>query len=173
MRGVSSTSTNPVVAYNVSARRDLRWWMLLAVAIAFTWAGFTVDPASNCSSDGECAPILVPIAAGLGLLALLAALAWLGANPSRGSRLDLGSGDLEWWQGRTSKHAGDHGQTNAVHISRIMIQRHSESADGVHVYDMAGDRLAYLDEEVIPWPQTDWATQLVAAWPHITLDIRD
>jgi len=162
-----------VLQFEVSARRDLRWLLLLVVAIGFVWAGFTVDPLDNCSSDGECAPILVPIAAGIGLLALLAALATLSANPSRGSRVDLASGDMVWWQGRTLRHAGDHGQTNAAQISRIMIQRDSDSADAVHIYDLAGVRIAYLDEEVIPWRQEDWAAKLVAAWPHIGLEIRE
>ncbi len=146
--------------------------MLLAVGVGFTWAGFSVDPMSNCSPDGDCAPILVPIAACIGLFALIYALALLSANPSRGSTLDTESGDLVWWQGRTTGHAGDHGWINAAQISRILIQHQSESADNVHVYDLAGERLAYLDEEVIPWQQEQWATRLVAAWPHIVLEVR-
>ena len=169
---MDATPPANVVRFERCARRDPRWWMLLVVAIAFTWAGFTVDPLSNCSESGECAPILVPLAAGIGVLALIAALGLLLANTSRGSRLDLASGDLVWWQGRTTSYAGDHGQTNAAQISRIMIHKESEGSDSVHLYDLAGDRIAYLDEEVIPWPQEDWAAKLVAAWPHIALEIR-
>lgn len=53
-----------------------------------------------------------------------------------------------------------------------MIQKVSEGSDSVHLYDLAGDRIAYFDEEVIPWPKEDWAAKLVAAWPHIALEIR-
>lgn len=168
-----TTATNSVMAYEVSARRDVRWWMLLLVGITFTAAGFTVDPASNCNEAGECAPWLVPIAAGMGLLALVGALAWLLANPSRGSSVDLASGDMTWWQGRTRTHAGDHGQINAAAITRIVIIQDSESAAEVHVYDGSGIRLPYLDSEVIPWRSDDWARRLVQAYPHIALEIRD
>lgn len=162
-----------LLVHDVSARRDVRWWMLLLVGIGFTAAGFTVDPASNCSESGECAPYLVPIAAAMGLLATLSALAWLFANPSRGSRVDLASGEMSWWQGRTQTHAGDHGSANAAAITRIVIIHDSESSPQVHVYDQSGVRLPYLDSEVIPWRADDWARRLVAAWPHIVLDVRE
>jgi len=162
-----------VVHFEVSARRDWRWWILLAFGIAFAFAGFTVDPLSNCSEDGECAPILVPIAAGMGLLALIGALAKLKANPSRGSTLDLASGELAWWQGRTANFTGDCGHINAAQISRIAIHRETDSADSFHAYDMSKKRIAFLGEEVLPWPPEKWAAQLIAAFPHIALEVED
>lgn len=33
-----------------------------------------------------------------------------------------------------------------------------------------GERLAFFDEELVPWPCDSWAEQLPSAYPHITID---
>jgi hypothetical protein len=50
-------TTEPAVPpFERSARSELRIWMMFAVGLGFLVAGLTVDPATNCSPDGECAP---------------------------------------------------------------------------------------------------------------------
>ena len=45
--------------YERNARTSLQYWALLALGLFFAWAGSTIDPLTNCSDDGECAPWLV------------------------------------------------------------------------------------------------------------------
>lgn len=158
------------IACERSARTELRFWVMLLVGMLFAYAGFTIDPARNCSSGGECAPWLVPLATvvGLGLTAI--ALGTLVANPRRGCRYDEASGELVWWQNRTLVHSGDGGRIDPDQIGQIRIIRDSDYTE-VHVYDHAGQRLAYLDAEVIPWPYERWAEHLMASWPHIELAV--
>lgn len=148
-----------------SARTDLRIWGITLVGLGFLWVGIVVDPQSNCGDSGDCAPWLVPVAYLLGALFALAGFAQLWANPRRGSRIDPASGDLLWWRGA---------ETGRIHpscISRIRIVAQDDSADAVHAYDDSGDRLPFLDEEVIPWPADRWARAMAAAWPGIALEI--
>ena len=168
-------SENPdVIAYEVSARRDFRFWAMLLFGLVFAYGGLTIDPQTNCSEDGrECAPWLVPVAAVIGLGCVLSALAHFKANTSRGSRLNLTTGELVWWQNRTSGHAGDGGTVMARDIVRIRIDRGDENADTLHVYGADGERLAFLDEEVVGWRLDRWAEQVVGAFPHIQLEVRD
>lgn len=154
-----------------SARRDFRFWAILLFGAVFLYAGLTIDPQSNCSEGGECAPWLVPIAAVIGALATVTAAARLLANTRRGSRIDPDTGELVWWQNRASGHPGDHGRIHPQEISRIRIVKESESTDGVHLYDRDGVRQAYFDADVLPWQIEEWAERLVARWPHIALVI--
>lgn len=158
-------------AYERSARRDFRFWALLLFGTVFLYAGLTIDPQANCSESGECAPWLVPIAAIMGALATVAAIAQITANTRRGSRIDPETGDLVWWQNRASGNLGDHGRIHPGEISRIRVVKESENADGVHLYNTDGTRQAFFDAEVLPWKVEDWAARLVARYPHIVLDI--
>lgn len=158
-------------AHEVSARRDVRFWAMLLFGAVFFWGGVTIDPQTNCSEDGECAPWLVPVAAGIGALVLLAGTAQLWANTRRGSRIDPETGDLVWWQNRASGHDGDSGRIHPSQISRLRIVKESEGADGVHLYDLAGQRQHFFDGEVIPWDAEKWAARLAARWPHIKVEV--
>ncbi|MFM6933327.1 MAG: hypothetical protein ACKOUT_13925 [Novosphingobium sp.] len=158
-------------AYERSARRDFRFWALLLFGAVFLYAGLTIDPQTNCSEGGECAPWLVPIGAIIGALATMTAAAQLLANTRRGSRIDPQTGELVWWQNRASGHPGDHGRIHPQQINRLRIVKESESADSVHLYDHHGARQAYFDEEVIPWNAEKWAARLIARWPHIRLEV--
>lgn len=155
-----------------SARRDVRTWAFFLVGIGFAWAGSVIDPATNCNGSGECAPWLVPVAKWMGIVFAMAGAGQLWANPGRGSRIDPATGDLLWWQRRIGARGGDEGRIHPSRISRIEIVRQDDSADAVHLFDACGDRLAYFDEEVIPWPQDRWARRLTEAWPHIRLEVR-
>lgn len=159
--------------YERSARRGFQYWAMLCVGAMFLYAGATIEPSTNCSSDGECAPWLVPVAWLMGAAITAMALGYLWANPNRGSRIDAGTGDLIWWQNRIGKTGGDEGRIAPADISRILIVRQSESDDDVHLYNRGGERQAYFDAEVISWPYEKWAERLAYRWPHIIVEVRD
>jgi len=160
-----------IPSYWRSARTDWRMWLLLAFGVLFFWAGSTIDPAGNCSEDGrECAPWLVPLAQGLGALVGLGAILNMLANPNRGSFVDSATGDLVWWKGRIGSSGGDEGRIHPSQISKVRIVRQDDSDDAVHLYDLAGERQFWFDEEVIPWPYDRWAARLAAQWPHIEVE---
>lgn len=162
-----------IPSYRRSARTDYRMWLSLIFGTIFFWAGSVIDPADNCSEDGECAPWLVPLAQGLGALVAAGAAMNMLANPNRGSFVEPATGDLVWWQGRIGATGGDEGRIHPSRIGKIRIVRQDDSADAVHLYDLDGDRLFWFDEEVIPWPYERWAGRLAVAWPHIAVEVVD
>ncbi len=166
---------NPVgiAAYKRTARTSFWPWAMLAVGIAFAYLGSTIDPARNCDESGNCAPWLVPIGYVMGIGLILMSVGPLWANPTSGSYIDPETGDLIWWKNRNPKVAGDSGRLHPSRIGRIRIVRLSERADEVHLYDIYGALQPWFDAEVIPFNQEKWAKRLIAAWPHIQLDIED
>lgn len=166
MRGMSDIDA---FRYERSARTSLHYWALLALGLVFAWAGSTIDPLTNCSEDGECAPWLVPVAQWMGFAAALAGVGHLWVNPRRGSRIDADSGDLIWWQNRLASWEGDGGRIHPSRIGRVRIISDSDS-DEVHLYDLNGERQAFFDTDVIPWPYDRWADRLAAQWPHIVVE---
>ena len=63
--------------YHMSARRHYRTYLVLAFGAFFMFTGLTVDPATNCDESGRhCAPWLVYVALGMGVLAR-SAVAWM------------------------------------------------------------------------------------------------
>jgi hypothetical protein len=159
--------------YGHSARRDLRWWMLLLVGSGMFYAGLIVDPAKNCDESGrECAPWLVPVAMVIGGVFGLLGAARLITNPRQGSRIDPATGDLVWWQERFGRDGGKEGRIHPSQIGRISIVSQSDDMDEVHLYDLAGERQAYFDGEVIPSPFEGWAKTLAEKYPHIQVDVR-
>jgi hypothetical protein len=165
------TSGTRIIRYEKSARSDLRFWALLVIGGVFAWAGLTIDPATNCSESGECAPILVPIAAVIGIASVIGALARLAVNPSSGSLLDLDRGELSWWQNRSSSNPGDGGFIALQDVALLRIEKESEGPDGVHLYNLDNKRQHFFDSEVIPWRYEEWGRKLVAAAPHIKLEV--
>ena len=159
--------------YHRSTRTGFQFWAMLAVGLVFAWGGSVIDPASNCSEDGECAPWLVPVAKWMGILFAAMAAGHLWANPRRGSSIDPVSGVLVWYQRRLRRYTGDEGRIHPSRIGRIRIVRQSESADDVHLYDLEGVRQPFFDNEVIPWPYEKWAARLAESWPHIKVDVED
>jgi hypothetical protein len=160
-----------IPSYRCSARTDFRLWLLLAFGLVFLCAGSAVEPASNCSEDGrECAPWLVPLAQGFGALVALGAGLNMLANPNRGSFIDPATGDLIWWQGRIGSRGGDEGRIHPSQIGKLRIVRQEDSDDAVYLYDRAGKRLFWFDQEVIARPYERWAERLTARWPHIEVE---
>lgn len=169
---MGTNETLGVIAFETCARRDVRWWALLLVGLAFAYGGFTIDPLANCSEDGECAPWLVPVAAVMGVVAAMGGLAQLLVNARRGSRFDLKANRLEWWQNRTASSPGDSGSVALDQIGRILINRRSEDAE-ISLYDLSGQRLHHFDSEVIGWSIDCWVERVQAAMPTIALEVRD
>lgn len=165
--------SDKVIVFERSARRDLRWWMMGIVGAVFLAAAFMIRPEDNCSEDGECAPWLVPVAGVMGAAALAGAAGQLLANTTRGSKLDRAAGTLEWWQGRTRNHPGDCGAIALADIARIAIRQRDEDSEAVSLYAHDGERQAFFDSDVIPWPPEDWARRLVKQVPSIVLDLSD
>lgn len=160
------------LAFTSSARRDVRAWGMFVVGAVFVFAAYSADP-RNCNSDGECAPWLLPIAFVMGALIGLAGLGMLMANPNRGSHIDPDTGDLIWWQNRYGPSGGDEGRIAPEEISLIRVDRRDEGSDAVHLYNRAGERLFYFDEEVIGWDPERWANAMRARWPHIIVKLLD
>ena len=161
------------LAFQSSARRDLRAWGMFAVGAVFMFAGYSVDPQKNCGANGECAPWLVPIAFGMGAVIGLSGLGMLMANPSRGSHFDADTGELVWWQNRYGTSGGDEGRIAPEDISRIRIDRRSESKNEIHIYNSAGARQFYFDEEVIGWDPERWGEVMRERWPHIAVEVNN
>lgn len=171
--GCVKQASDTIISFEKTARRDLRWWMMLVIGAMFLGTAMMVPPQSNCNASGECAPWLIPVAGMMGALALAMAFGQLAANMQRGSKVDFAAGTIEWWQGRTARHPGDHGAIALEDIASIRIQHRDEGANAVSLYDRAGERQAFFDEEVIPWRQEEWARRVIAQVPGIELDLRD
>lgn len=161
-----------VLCFDRSARRDVRWWGMLLVGLIFVVAGATVDPASNCSSDGECAPWLVPMAFVAGVVFATGGAAQLYVNPRRGSYIDVAARELVWWQGRVADgQASDQGRLPLARIARVVVESDSDS-DAVYLYDAAGTLLPFPSDEVMPWPYRDWAAGLANHIPGLMIEER-
>lgn len=97
------------------------------------------------------------------------ALGRLLANPRRGYGIDPETGNLFWWKGRTAKHEGDTGSVHTAQIVSIRVDLR-EDCQGLSLYGEDGERLAYFDEELVPWPHDRWAEQFKHAYPDVRID---
>lgn len=157
--------------HRMSARRDLRTYLVLAFGLAFAYAGATLDPAANCDASGrQCAPWLVYAAFGIGVLALAAGVGLFGANRRWGSRLDLEQRRLFWWDNAMIPAQGDFSLDD---IARIKVQRPGESNDRIFFYGRDGERLRFPDQRALPYDLSQWARDLADHCPHIALEIEE
>jgi len=163
------TASGVRLYYERSARRDATYWMMLLVGAMFIFAGYTIDPSTNCDEAGNCAPWLVPVAGIMGWGATAIALGQLIVNPSRGYQIDPASDELTWWKNRTLRVEGDTGRIHTSRIASIRLHLRDEN-DSVSLFDDNGERLHYFDEEVIPWPYDSWARRFQQLYPHIQID---
>jgi hypothetical protein len=170
----TNRSVPPAAAllFDRSARGDVRWWAMFLVGLVFAFAGATIDPATNCSADGECAPWLVPVAFVAGVVFALSGAAMLVVNPRRGSYVDTAAGELVWWEGRVADgRASGAGRMPLSHIARIVLISDSDS-DEIFLYDAAGALLPIPGGEVIPWPHYAWAEKLAGHIPALMIEER-
>lgn len=158
-----------VIAFETSARRDLRPWAMFLIGAVFVYAGLTIDPASNCAENGECAPWLVPLAAVIGAGFCLTGLGQLLSNGARGSRLDAAANRLDWWQNRYPGRPGDNGTIALDQIERILIN-HQREDTSISLYDRQGERLAFFDNEVIGQSAESWAERACELFPSIRIE---
>lgn len=107
----------------------------------------------------------------MGLLFAAGGLSTLIANTRRGIMIDPANGDLVWWRNRTETNPGIGGRIAPEEIACVQVFRNNESND-LFVYDRAGKRLNFLDDDVVPDLSIVWARKLVARWPHIVLEER-
>jgi hypothetical protein len=162
------TTTLPL-SFERSARKGPLAWASLLIGAVFLYAAYTVDPQKNCDESGrECAPWLVPIGGMMGWCVIAMALGQLWTNPRRGYHIDSQTGDLVWWKNRTARSEGDMGRIHPSRIARIRIIH--DDGMTLSLIGEDGERLAFFDEELVPWPCDSWAEQLQSAYPHITID---
>lgn len=153
-----------------SARVDLRWWALLLIGLVFAYAGWTIDPRSNCSADGECAPWLVPVAFVIGVAATMMAAMQLIINPGHGSCIDTATGELVWWRGRLSDgRTSDEGSIALRDIARCVVVSGSDD-DDLYLYDHQGALLPFPGIDVVSWPYQNWARSLARHVPDLTIE---
>lgn len=156
-----------VMVHQTSGRRDVRMYGLLAVGLVFVYAGATVDPATNCSPDGECAPWLVPVAFWIGVIASLGGAAAILRNPRRGSRINARTGDLVWWD---EAHSQELRSLRLADVSVIRVDTSSDTST-VKLLDGKGDLLPFPGAEVMGWRVEDWARGVARLYPHISVDV--
>ncbi|WP_369981451.1 hypothetical protein [Xanthomonas bundabergensis] len=155
--------------HSMSARRDFRLYLVLLLGAVFMVAGLRLDPARNCDASGrECAPWLVPVAFGSGVLAVVASLALWVRNRKWGSRLDLAQRRLLWWDSSVS--SATHGIA-LDDVARITVQRPSDSNERIVFHDRAGAPLRFPAELALPYATERWARDLVVHFPHIVVDV--
>lgn len=154
--------------YSKTARREVRVWAALIIGAGLTWVSFQVDPQLNCDGTGSCNSWVVYIARAMGGFFALSGISLLIGNHPRGSGIDKATGELVWWYGRAE---GLHRHLLS-NISRIRIDLDSESADEIHIFDKAGDRIAFQGSEAVPWPTEDWAKRIIERYPNIELDVQ-
>lgn len=156
-------------SFERSARKGLMAWASLLVGAVFIYGAYTVDPQRNCDETGrECAPWLVPVAGIMGWCVTAMALGQLWANPRQGYAIDAQTGELVWWKNRTSRSAGDMGRIHPSRIASIRIIQ--DDGMTLSLIGEDGERLAFFDEELVPWPCDSWAEQLQSAYPHILIE---
>lgn len=157
--------------YRVSTRLNFGVWMLLLVGVAFAYVGYTLDPRDNCADNGECAPWLVPIALVVGIIAIMGALSHLIVNPQYGSYVDVGAGELVWWEGRVrdGRTQGE-GRLPLAQIARVRIVGGGDSKDELFLYGRDGRLLPFGGNVVVGWPYGDWAEQLAAYCPGLVIE---
>lgn len=157
------------MTHQVSGRTDVRFYALLAFGLVFVYAGAVVDPATNCSEDGECAPWLVPVAFWMGVVASLAGLAGIIRNPRRGSRINTRTGELVWWNEAHST------ETRSLHLAAVATIRVDTRSDTstLRLYDRQDMLLPFAGAEVVPWRLEEWARGVQKLHPHIRVELAD
>lgn len=157
--------------YNTSARRNPLTYLGLAFGLVFAYAGFAVDPATNCDESGrECAPWLVHVAFWMGILTTLGILITLFKDPTWGSHLDMTKRELTWWD---YTHPQGQGCIALDEVSRVLVREVYDGADTIYFYDRSGALMPIPIEGVLPYALKPWARDLGQAFPHITIEIKE
>jgi hypothetical protein len=157
--------------YQNCARRDFRSYAILVFGLIFVFAGVTVDPSTNCDESGrECAPWLVPMALGMGILASLAAMASLVRGGKWGSRIDLQQQRLYWWDTRESPTVHS---IAFADIKRITVRVIDDSDDNLFFYDRDDVLLPIPKTENFPHTYEKWAQSVAIHFPHVVVEVEN
>lgn len=155
---------------SMSARQDPRIFIILVLGLVFLLAGLTVDPNSNCSESGECAPWLVYVALVIGGLTLVGAISAFILNYKWGFKLDLVNKRLVWWETRVSP---DRRSFLLDDVSLIKVHTGQDSGDEIFFYDKSGNLLPFPSREVGPSDCDRWAQEIADLCPHIKVEVKD
>lgn len=155
---------------SMSARCDARVYILLALGLAFALAGVTVEPSTNCSESGECAPWLIHVALAVGVLASIASIAMLMANRKWGYRLNMDERRLYWWDTNRSPEPRS---LLLDEVSLIKVRVVSDGSDQVFFYDQAVNLLPFPSEGVAPPACENWARDIGGKFPHVKVEVED
>ncbi|MFT3723101.1 MAG: hypothetical protein QM773_05890 [Hyphomonadaceae bacterium] len=166
---ISDDGPDWVMVHRASGRTDFRFYLLLAFGLVFVFAGSVVDPATNCSQDGECAPWLVPVAFWMGVVASLAGIAGLIRNPRRGSRINARTGELQWWN---EAHSGDVRSLRLADVAMIRVDTISDTST-LRLFDRQGELMPFAGAEVVPWRLEAWAREIGKLQPHIRIEMAE
>lgn len=153
--------------FDCAARRDFRYYVMGVFGVAFVLTGLMVDPARNCSSDGECAPWLVHVAFWMGVVVTAGVAAAFWRNPRRGSRVDMATRSLIWWNEMQGP------ARHSVPLDDVAVIRIDDGSDNTTLSLLRADgtRLPFPRDEVIPWPFEEWANAVAARFPHIAVQV--
>jgi len=155
---------------SMSARRDARIYILLLLGMVFLLAGLTIEPSTNCSEGGECAPWLIPVALVVGALALLGAISALVVNAEWGYRFNLDEKRLYWWDTRVSP---DLRSLALNEVSLIKVRVVYDSSDKIFFYDQAGNLMPFPYDFEAPVPYEKWTRDIVHLFPGIRVEVED
>lgn len=156
-----------VMVHQTSGRKDFRLYALLAFGLVFAFAGATIDPATNCDESGACAPWLVPVAFWMGVLATVGGLTGIVRDFRRGSRINVRTGELVWWN---EIHPSASGSLKLSDVAIIRVDASSESTT-VMLLDGQGQLLPFAGVEVLPGRLEQWARGVAKLQPHIRVEL--
>ncbi|MBK6744643.1 MAG: hypothetical protein IPG66_17455 [Hydrogenophilales bacterium] len=155
---------------SMSARRDARVYILLGLGLVFALAGVTIEPGTNCSESGECAPWLIHVALVVGVLVSLSGIAMLLANRQWGYRLNMDERRLYWWD---TSRSPEPRSLVLDDVSLIKVRVVCEGSDHVFFYDQAGNLLPFPSEGVSPPACENWARDIGDRFPHVKVEVED
>jgi len=146
-----------------TGRTSLMFYALAGVGTIFVIAAISLDPAQSCT-EYPCPLWLRSVAGGLGALFGFGGLAAIVKNYQFGSRVDLDTGTLYWWECYPPIVERP---IDLARIARIEIEPGSDQVP-VRLFDQTGNRVP-ISAQCLPWPYHRWAERLKQRFPHLRI----
>ena len=168
---------NRILVYDVYARQDFRYWLMLIAGLAFFIIGLKQDAAQNCDEAGNCAPWLVYAAVVIGFLFAIGGAIILIRNNRLGSYVDLETNELVWWT-QLPRHVPLNIEANYIQrillsdVTKVKLSLRSDD-DRVTLFYRSGLETPFPGTAVIPSNAKEWVEELSRRVPHITIEIID